>query len=102
MSAASEPWDPVEQLPRDELRALQLARLRATFGLEVNRLIRVSFGPFQLLDLKPGEAETVKRRVLAEQLGPKLAREFGLVEDATDARAGGAKGKRPKGEGAAR
>jgi hypothetical protein len=47
----------------------------------VNRLIRVSFGPFQLLDLKPGEAETVKRRVLAEQLGPRVAREFGLVEE---------------------
>src|SRR6266498_2655816 len=35
MSAGSEPliWDPVEQLPRDELRALQLSRLQITFGL---------------------------------------------------------------------
>ena len=57
-----------------------------TFGLEVNRLIRISFGPFQLLDLKPGEAEPVKRRVLADQLGPQLAAEFGLVESRLRAR----------------
>ena len=35
----------------------------------MNRLIRISFGPFQLLDLEPGEVEPVKRRVLREQLG---------------------------------
>lgn len=52
-----------------------------TLGLEVNRLIRISFGPFQLLDLKPGEVEHVKRRVLADQLGPGLAEQFGLSDD---------------------
>ena len=31
-------WDPVEQLPREELRALQLERLRATFGVDVRSL----------------------------------------------------------------
>jgi 23S rRNA pseudouridine2605 synthase len=49
-------------------------------GLEVNRLIRISFGPFQLLDLKPGEAEVIKRRILIDQLGPQMAVEFGFVE----------------------
>jgi 23S rRNA pseudouridine2605 synthase len=44
----------------------------------VNRLIRISYGPFQLLDLKPGAVEPVKRRVLAEQLGSRLAAELGL------------------------
>src|SRR5499426_2785653 len=47
-------------------------------GLTVNRLIRVSFGPFQLLELAPGEVEPVRRRVLIEQLGPQMARELGL------------------------
>ena len=35
-----------------------------SLGLAVNRLIRISFGPFQLLDLEPGAVEPVKRRVL--------------------------------------
>ena len=38
-------------------------------GLKVNRLIRLSFGPFQLGDLKPGKVEQVSPKVLAEQTG---------------------------------
>ena len=49
-------------------------------GVEVNRLIRTSFGPFQLLDLGPGSVEQVKRRTLSEQLGPSLSHQFGLSE----------------------
>lgn len=49
-------------------------------GLEVNRLIRISFGPFQLRDLAPGAVEAVKRRTLAEQLGPAVAQQLGLAE----------------------
>ena len=41
-------------------------------GLEVTRLIRVSFGPFQLADLEEGAVEEVRTRVLREQLGDKL------------------------------
>ena len=41
-------------------------------GLEVNRLIRVSFGPFQLADLASGEIAEVKTRALREQLGERL------------------------------
>ena len=40
-----------------------------TVGLTVNRLIRTSYGPFQLGQLKPGEVEEVRRRVLRDQLG---------------------------------
>lgn len=58
----------------------EVRKVLGQLGLEVNRLIRVSFGPFQLLDLEPGQVEPVKRRVLADQLGPRLARELGLAE----------------------
>jgi 23S rRNA pseudouridine2605 synthase len=42
-------------------------------GLTVTRLIRVSFGPFQLGELAEGAIEEVRTRVLREQLGEKLA-----------------------------
>ena len=37
--------------------------------MSVNRLIRVSYGPFQLGKLDTGNVEEVPRRVLKEQLG---------------------------------
>src|SRR5947209_18457469 len=46
-------------------------------GLHVARLIRVSFGPFQLGELAEGEIAEVPTRVLREQLGEKLARVAG-------------------------
>jgi 23S rRNA pseudouridine2605 synthase len=58
----------------------EVRNVLAALGLEVNRLIRISYGPFQLLDLPPGEVEIVRRRVLLDQLGPLLARELGLME----------------------
>ena len=42
-------------------------------GLAVTRLIRVSFGPFQLGELGEGEVEEVPTRVLREQLGERVA-----------------------------
>jgi 23S rRNA pseudouridine2605 synthase len=56
----------------------EVRRILAHLGVEVNRLIRISYGPFQLLDLKPGDAESVKRRVIADQLGARLAEELNL------------------------
>lgn len=41
-------------------------------GLDVNRLIRVSYGPFQINDLKDGEVREIRRHVLRDQLGPRL------------------------------
>jgi 23S rRNA pseudouridine2605 synthase len=41
-------------------------------GLAVNRLIRVSFGPFQLGDLAEGAVEEVSTRVLRDQLSERI------------------------------
>ncbi len=59
----------------------EVRNVLAGLGLTVNRLIRVSYGPFQLLDLKPGTVEPVKRRVLADQLGAKLTEQFNLNDE---------------------
>jgi 23S rRNA pseudouridine2605 synthase len=56
----------------------EVKRIAEHLGLTVNRLIRVSFGPFALGDLADGAVEEVKRRVLADQLGAKLGEAFGL------------------------
>jgi 23S rRNA pseudouridine2605 synthase len=51
----------------------EVKRLLEHIGLQVNRLIRLSFGPFQLGHLADGEVEEVNTRVLRDQLGPSLA-----------------------------
>ena len=55
----------------------EIRRAMQAIGLSVNRLIRVSYGPFQLRELKSGAVEEVKQRVLKEQMGwsnkPKLS-----------------------------
>jgi 23S rRNA pseudouridine2605 synthase len=51
----------------------EVRNVLAHLGLEVNRLIRVSYGPFQLAELGEGEVEEVKTRVLRDQLGEKIA-----------------------------
>lgn len=56
----------------------EVRNILGSLELVVNRLIRISYGPFQLLDLEEGKAESVKRRVLADQLGPELAKQFNL------------------------
>jgi len=62
----------------------EVRRIMEHLQLAVNRLIRVSFGPFALGELEPGQIEEVKRRVLAEQLGPDMARTLGLSEKRQD------------------
>ncbi len=47
----------------------EIRRVMEGIGVTVNRLIRVSYGPFQLGNLKEGEVEEIKRRVLRDQLG---------------------------------
>jgi len=52
----------------------EVRNVMAHLGLEVNRLIRISYGPFQLAELEEGQVEEVKTRVLREQLGEKIAK----------------------------
>ncbi|OSP54970.1 pseudouridine synthase [Pseudoruegeria sp. SK021] len=47
----------------------EVRRAMESIGLVVNRLIRVSYGPFRLGDMEPGAVEEVKARVLRDQLG---------------------------------
>jgi 23S rRNA pseudouridine2605 synthase len=50
----------------------EIRRIMEHFGWPVSRLIRLSFGPFQLGGLAPGAVEEVKGKVLREQLGALL------------------------------
>ena len=56
----------------------EIKRVLAHLGLDVTRLIRVSYGPFQLGDLPEGAAEEVRLKVLREQLGKNLAELAGV------------------------
>ncbi|MFO1091665.1 MAG: pseudouridine synthase [Hyphomicrobiales bacterium] len=47
----------------------EVKRVCEHLGLKVNRLLRTSFGPFQLGDLPKGAVEEVSPKVLREQLG---------------------------------
>jgi 23S rRNA pseudouridine2605 synthase len=59
----------------------EVKNVLGALGLEVNRLIRISYGPFQLNDLAIGAVEAVKARVLRDQLGRRLAEESGADFD---------------------
>ncbi|GAB6845147.1 23S rRNA pseudouridine2605 synthase [Methylorubrum rhodinum] len=56
----------------------EVKRILEHLGLSVNRLIRLSFGPFQLGDLEVGLVEEIRTKVLKEQLGKTLAEEAGV------------------------
>ena len=47
----------------------EIRRAMQAIGVTVNRLIRVSYGPFQLGELKAGEVEELRQRVVRDQLG---------------------------------
>ena len=47
----------------------EIKRVLEALDLKVNRLLRLSFGPFQLGQLDEGKVEEVPRRVLRQQLG---------------------------------
>ena len=64
----------------------EIRRAMEAVGLVVNRLIRVSYGPFQLGQLKPGAVEEIRRRVLRDQLGLDTKDDEDLDDGATKPR----------------
>lgn len=80
----------------------EIRKVLGRLGLEVTRLIRVAYGPFQLGDLANGVVEEVKARVLIDQLGPEKAHELGVATPRARARAGGDAGSGTCGPGGPR
>ena len=60
----------------------EVKNVLGALGLDVNRLIRVSYGPFQLGELEPGAVREMRGRALREQLGTKLIEQAGADFDA--------------------
>src|SRR5690606_35739663 len=55
----------------------EVRNILGALGLEVSRLIRISYGPFQLSDLPEGHVLEIKGRMLRDQLGERLIEESG-------------------------
>lgn len=81
-----------------EGRNREIRRAMNTIDLYVNRLIRVSYGPFRLNELRPGEVEEVRPRVLRDQLGALAGGETAPAK----ARKPAAEAAKPAGKAAAR
>jgi len=60
----------------------EIKKVLGHLGLEVTRLIRISFGPFQLGDLPAGTVREIRSRMLRDQLGEKLIEQAGADFDA--------------------
>jgi 23S rRNA pseudouridine2605 synthase len=59
----------------------EVRNVLGALGLAVNRLIRVSFGPFELGDLSEGEVAEVRTRQLREELGERIIELSGVDLD---------------------
>ncbi|MFG1398599.1 pseudouridine synthase [Roseixanthobacter pseudopolyaromaticivorans] len=60
----------------------EVRNVLAALGMRVNRLIRVSYGPFQLGDVPENGIEEVRTRILRDQLGEELSAAAGVDFDA--------------------
>jgi 23S rRNA pseudouridine2605 synthase len=78
----------------------EVRNVMAHLGLEVNRLIRISYGPFQLGEIEEGKVEEVRTRVLRDQLGEKVIAQAGCDFERPEQREaddedGAPRGKKP-------
>ncbi|TYR31995.1 pseudouridine synthase [Mesorhizobium microcysteis] len=55
----------------------EVKNILGSLGLDVTRLIRISYGPFQLGELAEGEVRELKGKLLRDQLGERLIEESG-------------------------
>ncbi len=60
----------------------EVKEVLGSLGLEVTRLIRISYGPFRLGDMPVGSVREIRGRTLRDQLGEKLIAESGADFDA--------------------
>jgi 23S rRNA pseudouridine2605 synthase len=51
----------------------EIRKVLEFLGLKVNRLIRISYGPFHLGEMAEGEVEEVSEKALKEALGKKFS-----------------------------
>ena len=79
-----------------EGRNREIRRAMAHVGLQVNRLIRIAYGPFRLVGMEENEVREVKRRILKDQLGGLLTGDSDEEpRAATRGRRDGDRGARP-------
>lgn len=71
----------------------EIRRAMAHVGLQVNRLIRIGYGPFKLTGMEKNEVVEVKKRVLRDQLGGLLTGEEAAPKE-REMRPRGAEGPR--------
>jgi 23S rRNA pseudouridine2605 synthase len=74
----------------------EVRRALDAIGLRVNRLIRVSYGPFQLGQIEKGEVKAVPGRILKDQCGHLLSDNAAALVGDGEARAKKPAGKRPQ------
>jgi 23S rRNA pseudouridine2605 synthase len=60
----------------------EVKNVLGALGLDVTRLIRISYGPFQLGELPEGAIQEIKGRMLRDQLGERLVEQAGANFDA--------------------
>ncbi|MGH1413950.1 MAG: pseudouridine synthase [Pelagimonas sp.] len=60
----------------------EIRRAMNDIGLFVNRLIRISYGPFQLGQVKQGDVEEVRRKIVRDQLGLATEQPVGTAKRA--------------------
>ncbi len=74
----------------------EIKNVMGALGLDVNRLIRISYGPFQLGELPEGHAQEIRGRTLRDQLGPRLIEDAKANFDAPIFDAGVAEEEKPQ------
>ena len=79
----------------------EIRRAMEELGFTVNRLIRISYGPFQLGNLKQGEVEEVRRRVMRDQLGLEAEETEATATAKPRLRRGPGRGAKPAGKAGA-